>query len=1035
MNSERFKRVEKIYHSVLNVLPNERNSFLQQYCGDDFELRKEVESLLSYGNDFDSRIDTPPVSLVAELFAEPETSNKIGKQINHYKIHSLLGKGGMGEVYLAYDSKLERKVAIKLLTGEFAPETNKINRFLREAKSASALSHPNILTVHEIGELNGTYYIVTEFIEGKTLNHYLAEENLPLDSVLDLALQIVSALSAAHEAGIIHRDIKPENIMVKKDGFVKVLDFGLAKLTDSNASNEIDLDAKTKTNNLTVPGLVIGTPKYMSPEQARGQKVDSRTDIFSFGIVLYEMIAGKPPFSGVNEIDTIGSILKDEPKKLSEHLPEISRELEHLVGKSLRKDREQRYQHFKDLSIDLNDIKKNTESGARVNQNTNVNVAAKTVNTTGSLATERRFSLVHALVFLLIFVGIAGVVFWFNNSKSIVNQTDSPLKTVEVVNWSSSPGETYSVGSFSPDAKMIAFASTQSGQKNIWVKQTNSGDSIQITKDEFGNKNPIWSPNGEELAFYSTRGKQAGIWRIPILGGTPKLVTAIDNGRFQLLFWSKDNLIYFESKNEISVVDAVSGQIKQVSDLKSKNIKPISTNISPDELRVVYITIDDKIWNVWINDLNGEKPVKLFESQSEIKNVFWHPDNKRVFFSSPISETFQVFVSGESSAQPKQLTFGDKDSFVVNVSNDGGKILFGSAKEESDIWGVKLDDSKEFTVASDINSELWASVSPDSKTIAYQSIKNPSQGNKLFYGDILTKSLEKEAQAVQLSPEGFLPIWSPDGQTIAFMRVVGEKYQLETIETSGSNRTTLVNEGLKPVNYSVLPYNRLQTSDFSWSPDGNKIAYISDLNGADNIWIVGKDGANNFQLSDNKDSNLTYYCPIWSADGKQISYTSQTNQSDGKPTFSIWILDTDKKVSRLLTQKNEFCRLIGWKQENELLIASVEGSNIAGLPTEVTLNSVETKTGTLSEITRQKDAYLFNIHLSTDAKKIAFAARRDGKDNIWTISTSGGEAKQATNNNDAKLYFSSLVWSPDNNTIFFGRQTRFSLLSMLTDFK
>ena len=260
-----------------------------------------------------------------------------------YEIISPLGKGGMGEVFLALDAKLERKVAIKLLSGELGNGSDRLRRFSQEAKAASALNHPNILTVYEIGETpDGAHFIVTEYIDGRTLKRYLADEKPTLPEVLRIAVQIAAALAAAHDAGIVHRDIKPENVMIRTDGIVKILDFGVAKLTAPAAGQSaeaVDAEAATRAKAMTVPGMIIGTPQYMSPEQARGQKIDARTDIFSFGALLYEMIAGRPPFSGVNEIDVIGSVLKDEPQPLSQYLPEISHDLEHIVAKALRKDR------------------------------------------------------------------------------------------------------------------------------------------------------------------------------------------------------------------------------------------------------------------------------------------------------------------------------------------------------------------------------------------------------------------------------------------------------------------------------------------------------------------------------------------------------------------------------------------------------------------------------------------------------------------------------------------------------------------------
>jgi len=423
---------------------------------------------------------------------------------------------------------------------------------------------------------------------------------------------------------------------------------------------------------------------------------------------------------------------------------------------------------------------------------------------------------------------------------------------------------------------------------------------------------------------------------------------------------------------------------------------------------------------------------------TEIKNTVWHSDNQRIFYSALVDGTFQIFVTDINGTLPKQVTFAERDGFVLNVSSDGAKILYGSAKEESDIWGVNLKDSKEFIVASDINSELWAKVSPDGKSIAYQSIKNLSQGNKLFNGTILTKTLNSDEPPIELVANGFLPVWSPDGQQIAFMQVLGKKYQIETIKATVGGQKHLTTGGIVRINNTILPYNQIQTSYISWSPDSTKIAYISERSGQYNIWLVNADGSNDVQLTSNNDSNLNLYCPLWSADGKHIAFTSKTGKrpADEKPTFSVWVIDTETKNSRLVMQEKLFLRLIGWSPTGgELILASVAGTETTGLQPEVFLLQVEIGTSQRSEITALKDTYLYNIHLSPDGKNIAFAAHREGKDNIWLMPAAGGEAKKLTANNDSRLYFSSLAWSPDNNSIFFGKQSRYSLLSMLTNFK
>jgi serine/threonine-protein kinase len=278
-----------------------------------------------------------------------------GSIIRHYKISSSIGKGGMGEVYLAEDTKLDRRVALKILPAEFAEDKDRMSRFVREAKSASALNHPNIITIHEIGESEGTHFIATEFIDGKTLSEYAKSNPLNFKSALEIAIQIGSALDEAHSAGIVHRDIKPDNVMIRENGLAKILDFGIAKLS---APFESDAEAATAIKSGTSPGMIIGTANYMSPEQAKGQTVDARTDIFSFGVVLYEMLAGHLPFEGESAMEMIGAILKDEPKLLPSDVPG---EITKIINQCLRKDADERYQTIRNVLNDLKDVKQDLE--------------------------------------------------------------------------------------------------------------------------------------------------------------------------------------------------------------------------------------------------------------------------------------------------------------------------------------------------------------------------------------------------------------------------------------------------------------------------------------------------------------------------------------------------------------------------------------------------------------------------------------------------------------------------------------------------
>src|SRR5438552_2778214 len=363
MTPERWQHLKQIFQSALERNPAERSAFISEACADDRELRSEVESLIASYDQAGDSIEAMAAEAATEILGDDQAGSIVGKQIGHYQVLSCIGRGGMGEVFLAHDTSLGRKVALKLLRSDFTRIEERLRRFQQEARAASALNHPNILTIHEIGHDGSLNFMATEYVEGETLRQHLSRDRLTVGQTLDVAIQVASALAAAHQAGIIHRDIKPENIMLRTDGNVKVLDFGLAKLTEPKT---IDTAAPTLPQVETAPGVVMGTFSYMSPEQARGLAVDARTDIWSLGAMIYEMVAGRQPFEGETASDVMSLILQKEPLPLTHSLPEVPAELERIVRKALRKDREERYQTIKDLLIDLRNLRKELELSAEM---------------------------------------------------------------------------------------------------------------------------------------------------------------------------------------------------------------------------------------------------------------------------------------------------------------------------------------------------------------------------------------------------------------------------------------------------------------------------------------------------------------------------------------------------------------------------------------------------------------------------------------------------------------------------------------------
>ncbi len=392
MTPERWQQIEKLFHAALERTPKERAAFLADVCAGDEELRREVESLLATHERGGNLLEAAASDLAVEWMQKQQPQQPVSQVLGHFRILSLLGKGGMGEVWLAEDLRLRRKVALKLLPSHFTENADRLRRFEQEACAASALNHPNILTIYEIAETDGTHFIAAEFIEGETLRERITGAAMKIGQLLSVAEQVASALAAAHEVGIIHRDIKPENIMVRRDALVKVLDFGLAKLTKQQAT---DTEATTRAMVQTGSGVVMGTVPYMSPEQAFGRDVDHRSDLFSLGAMLYEMGTGRSPFAGASATETLDRILHAQPEAMACFNTEVPAELERVVRKCLEKDREGRYSSAGELLVDLKNLKRAFEVGAPATEVESREKPRRPL-------TSRRLLAVSALVLLLV---------------------------------------------------------------------------------------------------------------------------------------------------------------------------------------------------------------------------------------------------------------------------------------------------------------------------------------------------------------------------------------------------------------------------------------------------------------------------------------------------------------------------------------------------------------------------------------------------------------------------------------------------------
>jgi len=523
-----------------------------------------------------------------------------GTKLGRYEIRSQLGVGGMGEVYLAQDLTLGRNVALKVLPEDVASNQQRMQRFVQEAKAASALNHPNIITIHEIGTEPGAHFMATEFIDGENLRHHLRLAPLTLIEAIDIAIQIASALSSAHAAGIIHRDIKPENIMLRRDGIVKVLDFGLAKLTERWRADEVDRDAATQGMVHTEPGLVVGTTAYMSPEQARALEVDARTDIWSLGVVVYEMITRSAPFKSETASDTNAAILKTEPLALSQLVPDAPAELERIVRKALQKDREERYQVVKDLLLDLKSLRRDLDvsaaierSGSPISQEQRLTGETKQTTGSGAYLSTQTSALTQQLglnskarwlglvgILLIPFL-IAGGWYWWRHREPDASQF-SALSVTQLVSRKNDLGETGAGHArFSPDGKFVAYSSPRGGNNAIWLKQVGSGEPFTNQGELRTAASPIWSPDGLQIAFLSQREAQSGIWTMAAFGGSPALLKPLETYSRELVAWSREGNIYFVMQGNLYTLNVARQAISPTTKLDSS--KPWKARL-PDNI-------------------------------------------------------------------------------------------------------------------------------------------------------------------------------------------------------------------------------------------------------------------------------------------------------------------------------------------------------------------------------------------------------------------------------------------------------------------
>jgi eukaryotic-like serine/threonine-protein kinase len=884
-----------------------------------------------------------------------------GATLSHYRIISKIGAGGMGQVYRAQDTELDRPVALKFLYAELAAHQSRLNRFILEAKAASALNHPNILTVYEIGRAEGLTFIATEFVEGVTLRHYVRRD-MKLIEILDIAIQIASALVAAHAAGIVHRDIKPDNIMVRKDGLVKLLDFGLAKLTERGELSS-GPEETTVALAITEPGTMLGTVTYMSPEQAAGRDVDARSDIWSLGVVLYEMVTMRAPFDGASKSHIIVAITDHEPQPVSDFAPDVPEPLEYIIAEALTKDREERTQTSREMLGKLRRLKQRLESGgsmsdfsrsyssiaptiSRNSKQTTLREPARTRS--GSVADTQTISIqtrrntkvsIAALALGLIVISAVGFGFYklFSRPKEIGPAKMTALTTGGKINGEDINGQV----SISPDGKYVVCAANDSKQQaSLWIRQISTSSLVRIIPPENGAYfGTTFSPDGEMIYYVAGLEKNKFVptlYRIPVLGGTPA-----------------------------KILDRVYSPV----------------GFSRDGSQFAFVRRNQNDMSLMIAHTDGSTEPKTIAVAKQpngfsIAGPSWSPDGKLIaagMFNGTgpgYSSVVKVPVEGgnpEPIGAEKWASVGR----VLWLSDGSGLIITAQPEFSSigtQVWLLPYPNGPARRITNDLNGygENSVGLTADSGTIG-----TIQQVNASSIWILAPNEDESRARQIVKTNLADTVSWTPDGKVVYASRT-GENWDIWMSNADGSDAKQLTTDAFIDHEPAV-------------SVDGRYVVFQSNRSGGGrNIWRVDLDGNNLKQLTDGNyvDSN-----PVCSGDGSVIF----VSQRSGTP--AIWKVGIDGGAPVQLTNR-----------PSQLPSISPDGKSIAYFYADEQANNQPK----LSIIPVEGGDPVKTIDLPGSVQPLAFAWLPDGRSvayidnssgifNIWSIPLDGGAPKQLTN--------------------------------------
>ena len=598
-------------------------------------------------------------------------------------------------------------------------------------------------------------------------------------------------------------------------------------------------------------------------------------------------------------------------------------------------------------------------------------------------------------------------------------------------------------GRFSPDGRLIAFASDGDGQ-NIWIMQVNGSQPIQVTWEKWRDFSPIWAPDGERLAFVSNRGNQIGIWTIPFLGGTVELLKVLGDSSLDirggpplLTSWARDSRsVYYEWNHDLFRLDLQSKEVVKLTNFSAQVQTPRQFSLSPDEKWLAFVDQRAGRFDIWKMELGGGDVAQITDDAAQDLNPIWRPDGHSLIYNSVRDGRRQIYRVATEGGKPAALASGDYDGFVSDVSPDGGRILSYSQRDESDLFAIDIESGAERRLTGALGVEFWLNVSHDGSAIVFQAIPGERFQWDPRRGTLFIQNLIGKTQPRRIAAEGFSAQWSPDGEQMAFLRWPapdGRSYSLWLTSPAGGAEKQLVGEGVVYAGQTGFPtYNRLQVADYSWSPDNRQIAYGAKKGGLANVWSVSADGARATQISANSDSGQQLNCPLWSPRGDQLAFVSESPAPPppGRQVWRLWLWREGKP--EMIFQTESILRLLGWRSDDEFAVALAANEDLnRALPAEVRIVTVSAD-GTGPRLVQSvPSVYLASVQLSPDRRNVSFVTAQRDRENIQVLPLTGGPMRQITGNADEKLHYSSLVWSPDGKTIYFGKQSKWNLLTLI----